>query len=117
MEVMDVELAVIEWLGGRIGVPVSAEVPKPRPDSFVTVERTGGGRSAAVVDSATLAIQCWGRTRYAASSLAREVDGALPDLAYEPGICRVGRASLYNFPDGEGGGGRYQIVAEIKTAN
>lgn len=117
VEVIDVELAFIEFVKARIGIEAYADVPNPRPSEFVTVERTGGARDSVVIDNPVLAIQCWAKTRYEASALAREVDGVLPDFAYEPGICKVDRASLYNFPDEEGGDGRYQIVAEIKTTN
>lgn len=94
-------------------MPVDADVPKPRPPSFVTVERTGGQRTG-VIDNPRVAIQCWGRTRYDAATLAYEVDGLLDAFAYEPGIHKVERDSLYNFPDSSGSP-RYQITASIKT--
>lgn len=116
MNSIDVERSLVEWIGVNVHVPVSAEVPKPRPPSFVTVERTGGQR-AGVIDNPVVAIQCWGRTRYDAAKLAYEVDGLLSAFAYEPGVHKVERVSLYNFPDEKGGEGRYQIVANIKTIN
>ena len=113
---IDIEGRLIEWIGSRVCAQVSARVPKPRPESFVTIERTGGLR-AGIVDNPMVAIQCWGRTREDAAKLAYEVDGILPDFVYELGINKVERTSLYNFPDESGGAARYQIVAEFKTTN
>lgn len=112
---IDVEGALIAYLKRETGVETYAEVPNPRPDEFVTVERTGGPRTDVVVDNPMLAIQCWSTSRLAASKLALSVDEVLPAFAYEPNIHKVERLSLYNHPDEKGNVARYQIVVQLKT--
>lgn len=115
VEAVDIEGRLIQWIEQTTGVATYAEVPNPRPDEFVTVERTGGARTDVVVDNPMLAIQCWSTSREAASRLARSIDSVLPSFAYEPRIYKVNRNSLYNFPDEQGKNARYQIVVQIKT--
>lgn len=116
-ECLDIELALIEWMKGKLGIEAFADVPNHRPDEFVTVERTGGGRSDVIVDNPMIAVQCWAETRYRASRLATSVDSALNEFAYEPGILKVDRVSMHNFPDEKGSNARYQLVIELKTTN
>jgi hypothetical protein len=109
----DIEAQFISWLAECVEVSVSADVPNPRPLSFITVERTGGARASVVRDTPTLAVQCWAATRSQASALALTVDDLLPLFAFEPGIGRVARNSLIHFPDLEGKVARYQLVVDI----
>lgn len=112
---MDIESALIEWLGANTSIPWSGDVPKGKPP-FGTVERTGGGIKDVVIDSPMVAIQLWGTTRSEAKDLAIEVRKILPRFAYEPHVRKVSIQSIQNFPDDDGKKPRYQVVAEIKTS-
>src|SRR5690606_15009119 len=54
-----------------VEVPVRGKVPDPRPDSFVTVRRTGGVRQSMVSDAAQLTVECWASSDEAAHDLAQ----------------------------------------------
>ena len=81
----------------------SQDIPKRRPERFITVEQTGGPieryRSVPVI-----AVQVWAESRYWASELAGTVSGWLRnELALDPRVGRVNVSSLYNFPDPDSG--------------
>jgi hypothetical protein len=112
-----IEEIIIEYLGNILTVPVSADVPKDRPVSFVTVEQTGGSKEGISIDSATVAVQSWSKTRYHAASLADAVDKEMLSFAQESVILKVIRNSKYNFPDPDGKQARYQGVYDITYHN
>jgi hypothetical protein len=113
MQSLNIEAALIAWLGVRCEVPVSADVPAKRPPAFITVERTGGPRENVVVDRPAIAIQCWAETRDKALQLAYSIDAILLGFTGVAGVNKVIRGSLYNFPDGKNP--RYQIVVDFVT--
>lgn len=76
-----IETTVLDFLGGRLAVPVLAEVPEKPPGSFAVVEKTGGGRSNGL-KQATLAVQSYGETLLQA---ARLDDDVVEDQRPEPG--------------------------------
>lgn len=114
---VDIEGAVIAYLGDALSLDdctVYAEVPNPRPEKFVTVERTGGSDLEKFVDQPTLAVQSWAPTRYEASELARDVDALLLDMPGEViNVMGCDRNSLYNFPDPDSRQARYQGVYDL----
>lgn len=57
--------------------PVVGRVPNPRPDSFVTIVRSGGPKANMVSDAATLTVDCWAATDIDAHDLAQRVRAAL----------------------------------------
>lgn len=116
MKSLNIEAALQNYLSENLSVPVSSDVPNPRPDEFVTYERTGGARSNCVIDQSTVAIQCWAKERPEASILAYLVDEIMQDFVYEKGINKVSRNSFYNNPDLDSGCPRYQIVYDITTS-
>lgn len=107
-----IEADVIARLKSVLMVPVSASVPKNRPDRFVTVERTGGPLDA-FRDLPQFAVQAWGKSVVDASSLADEVRQALPDLINLPNVADVTIGSTYNYPDPDSGQARYQTVFDL----
>lgn len=113
---MNAEGLIIAHLNGLAGRPAEAfqDVPADRPQRFITVERTGGGREWRVRQLPTFAIQCWAESRWEASELARETADSLELLAEHPSVGRVSISSTYNFPSSDGEP-RYQIVTEIVT--
>lgn len=110
---MDIEAALVAWLAANTGHHVSTDVPNPRPETLVSVERTGGGVTDLVMDNPTVAIQCWAPTRAQAAEMACGIRDMLPSFRYEAGIRRVEVNSIANFPAVDSP--RYQVVANIKT--
>lgn len=110
---MNIEATIISYLK-ECGINAVSDVPKNRPDEFVTVERTGGSHDSFVLDRPTVAVQAWSTTRYNASELMMEVDELMRSLTSVEGVNRCTRNSLYNYPD-ESGHPRYQAVYDLVT--
>lgn len=109
---MNIEEFVILFLSGRLSVHVSGDVPSPVPESFVTVEKTGSGRSN-LINSATIAVQSWAASRAAAADLCAQVESVMDSLSAEPEISRCAIDTSYNFPDQARNKPRYQAVFSI----
>jgi len=109
---MTIEQFAIGYLSGRLSVPVSGSVPSPRPDRFVTVERTGG-RRVNKIPSATLAVQSWAASLADAAELNAQVEAAMEAMAAEPDISRSALDSSYNYTDEATKTPRYQAVFEV----
>ncbi|MCL2492508.1 MAG: hypothetical protein FWF33_00490 [Clostridiales bacterium] len=115
---MNIEAEIINYLESRVDVPVYADVPEERPESFVTVERVGGSISNHVIDTANIAVQSWADTRYNASELADRVDTAILSMpAAIGGVTRIRRDTVYNFPDPDHISGRYQGEYDVTFYN
>lgn len=108
---MDIEREVALMLKERVGVPVVLEVPRDRPDEFVSVELLGGG--SGMFDQARLAVQSWARTRLRARQIASEVERAAADLDEHPNLFGPSVDDTYRFPDPDSGQARYQTVVSI----
>ena len=109
---MKVEAKLVAYLSNVLNCQVVADVPKPRPARFVSIERTGGGSSDVVIDRPIVAIQCWASTRAEALNLAQEVVSAMDVVAAQPWCYKASKNSEYNYP-GEGGEPRYQLVYDM----
>ena len=107
---MNVEQTIIRALAAK-GYSAYADVPNPMPDSFVTVERTGGG-DRDKVDRPMLAVQAWAQGRKAAAELADAVRCDLESLCGSDGLGAVRVTSIYNWPDMESRRARYQLTVE-----
>lgn len=92
----------------------ATEVPNPRPERFVSIERTGGGVTGIVLDNPTVAIQCWApdESRGCRDGVQPSRD-MLPSFKYEANVRAVLINSIASFPAPDSP--RYQIVADIKT--
>lgn len=65
-------------LTDALSVPVSTQVPNPRPDEFVTLEGTGGpGRAGVVHYGVTVMYRGWGLSEPAAWNVASAARSAL----------------------------------------
>lgn len=113
--VFDILAVLPQKLGAALGVPCSTTVPRERPDSFVTVERTGGpygpGR-----DNPYLAVQTWARTETEAYTLALMAREWLT-WCWEaiPEVCSVSVEGTLRFPDPDNRFERYQINVYMVT--
>lgn len=112
----NVEASLIEWLPGAVGAPAYADVPDPRPERFLMVERTGGTCRVGI-DFPTVAVQAWAETAYEASELALAVRDAMLLRAVEiPQIRRVDVGSgPYPAPDSDSRRPAYQVVFNMAT--
>ena len=83
------------------GVRAFGDVPAARPESFVTVERTGGGCG-----------RHWHTSRAKAAALGEQVAALLVQApAHVPRLAATGVQSVYNLPDPDSGQARYQLTA------
>lgn len=104
-------------LDKAIGYRVYAQVPATHPDSFVTVERTGGAIDA-FVDSPTFAVQAWAPTKAAAAGIAANLAQAIdrwPVLDLAVADARVD--SLYDFADPDSRSQRFQLTVHAVIFN
>lgn len=100
MSVFEPESYTSAWLNCQpeISVPSSTNVPADRPDSFITVGRTGGGGDQHT-ETVTLAIQCWAPTRLKAAVLAEQVRGVmLGEFPFAPPVRSVTITGDSDFP-------------------
>lgn len=109
---MTIESVAIEYLSGAVNVPVSGDVPHPMPARFVTVERTGGGRTNKI-SRATLAVQSWAMTRDEAAELNETVKTAMLNFISQNNISRCELDSDYNYTDEETERFRYQALFDL----
>jgi hypothetical protein len=117
-EFIDVEAALITWLDGKMpGVPASADIPEPRPTTFLTVSQTSGYVTSVAVYHVTVSIRCWAPTRAEANDLARAVMAIVPDMPEMPRVAKADVEIARNDPDLEGGVylPRWQVVIDLVT--
>lgn len=96
----DIELLVGDFLDARIGVPVHATVPNPRPAAFVTVRRVGGAAKSVVSDEPRIVWEAWGADDDEAAELGTRVRTILQLLKGH----RVDGCSVYRVDEISGGG-------------
>jgi len=113
---MDIEELLIQWFTS-LGYRAFADVPDPRLDEFLTIERTGGPRTNVAIDNPSVAVQCWSTSKANASVLANKVERHLLDLVFHSNVSRVNINGKSNFRDLESGQARYQIIAGIVHLN
>jgi hypothetical protein len=116
------EQLVCEWFtssadfsGIAVGLDVAAS--DPRPERFITVERTGGGISLRG-DYPTLMVEAWGTSRDDARQLADQAAKLLIASAQnDPQVGRLTIDGIKNAPDKDNEGNirqsRYQITFHI----
>lgn len=109
-----IEITVLNYLKGKIDVPVLMEVPeKEVPDRFVIVKKIGGGKRNHIL-SASFAFQSYSLSSlYAAASLDEEVRAAMDDMAELSSIGSCRMASNYEFTDTRTKRYRYQCTYDI----
>lgn len=105
----DIIAATCTALRGGLGIPCSSTVPRSCPESFATVERTGGGYSRGK-DEPNLAVQVWAETEteaYTLALVAREVLINMRETC--PNVCSCSVGGIYAFPDPDSKAARYQL--------
>lgn len=107
-----IETTVIEFLRGRLGVPVTLEVPEGASGTFVVLERTGSSRQN-LIRQVTLTAQSYAPTLLQAAQLDDRVIEAMLQITELDAVaaCRLERD--YNFTDTETKKYRYQAVFSV----
>lgn len=110
---VDIERAVAKHLLDATGIKTVLEVPKTRPDEFISVEMTGGSGDR-FIRRAVVAVQSWAKARQRASEIARIVESKIPDLADdEENVFSAVATGSYRWPDPDSRQERYQTTVEI----
>ncbi len=107
-----IETIILEYLSEKLDVPVYAEEPDDRPDTFVTIEKTGSSRTN-LINRATLAIQSYAASLYEAAQLNETVKEVLDASIELSSISRAELNSDYNFTDTATKRYRYQAVYDF----
>lgn len=98
---MDLTVTLMNALEGATGVPCYPTVPADRPETFITVQCTGGSDGMFLCQP-MFAVQSWAATQQQASTLAKSVGEAMRKLPYQTyGITHVGCGYPYPFPSTE----------------
>lgn len=110
---MDIEAVVARRLSKAVGVPGRVEVTADAPESFISVERLGGGGS--MFEPVQLAVDCWAgkRQRKAAQALSERVKAAVCDLDEEPNVFHPEVTNTYRQNDPDTGRSRYIVQAQL----
>jgi hypothetical protein len=112
----NIEAAVIAWLQTISGdYTVTGNIPAQRPDKFITVDRTGGGREAMVLDRAEILIEVYNKDdRLDASNMANLIGDHIVELLNtSDNITRAVVNSTVNLTDLIGQYERYQVYCDV----
>lgn len=109
-----IEAIIISYLASALGsdISVSGEVPRPMPETFVTVEKTGSSETN-YIKRATLAIQSWAGSQAAAAALNEEVKTAMDAAVTLDSISRSHCETDYNYTNTSTDRNRYQAVYDL----
>lgn len=107
-----IETIILNYLFAA-GITAAMEVPEGGgTPPFVVIERTGGGESN-LLRQATVAIQSYGASLYAAAALNDLVVKTMENLPELPSVASCDLNSDYNYTDIEKHQYRYQAVFDI----
>lgn len=96
----------------KSGFSCYMSVPENPSGNFCVLERTGTGHSTGLF-SATLAVQSYGSSTYAAAQLSHFVVQAMLSATALPEISECELNTEYNFPDTTRKRPRYQAVFDV----
>ncbi|MBO7670899.1 MAG: hypothetical protein J6S60_09955 [Oscillospiraceae bacterium] len=108
-----IEKTMLDYLTGRLSVPVHLETPEKPPERYIVIQKTGSFRVNRV-DQATFAVQSIAATLFMAAELNEAVKTAMDEMEDSvSGIFRVELNSDYNFTNTATKERRYQAVYNI----
>lgn len=107
-----IEPTIIAYLLEELDLPVSGAVPSNPPDTFVTVEKTGGRRTNRI-DAATVAIQSWAPSIEQAAVLNDRVKAAMEKIVQLDSISSCDLDADYNYTDNTRKRPRYQALFDV----
>lgn len=107
-----IETIIRNYLITELTVPVYVDVPAEPPETYVVIERTGGGMEEHI-RNAMIAIQSYGASRYTAAELHERVIAVMQDLITLDEVSSCDLNSEYDFTDTTTKRYRYQAVFNI----
>lgn len=107
-----IEKTIYDYLSETLSVPVYMEVPSEPPAKFVLIQRTGGGLTNWVYNSA-FAIQCYAGSLFEAAELNELIKEAMLSIVALNEIASIRLNSEYNFTDSTTKQYRYQGVYDV----
>lgn len=106
-----IEKTILDFLIAG-GFDAKAEMPESYDPPIVLVEKLGSGKENKI-PSATVALQSYGASLYAAAELNERVKARIEEMVILPSICRIRLNSDYNYTDTETKRYRYQAIFDI----
>lgn len=107
-----IEKIVIQYLSDRLEVPVCAERPENPEDSYVIVEKTGGGKRNGIC-TAMIAVQSHAKSMLGAAELNELVKDTMENIITLSDVSKCSLNSDYNFTDTQTKEYRYQAVFDL----
>lgn len=107
-----IEQTISEYLGEKLSAPVRMEEEPGLTDTYVLVEKTGGGETDHI-KRATVAIQSYAGSLYKAAELNEEVKKAMESIVELDTVSRCSLNSDYNYTNTARKKYRYQAVYDI----
>ena len=108
-----IEQTVVDYLSGALTVAVGTQTPKGPPESYVVVERTGGGEKDGL-QAAVLALRCTSPTLYGAIALCSLASRAMRMLPWSvENVSGSKIESMYNQTDTSTKEFRYTVVFRV----
>lgn len=107
-----IEKTVLDYLSAALTVPIYMEVPEYVPNSYVVIEKTGGGMENQI-RTATIAIKSVASSLYNAATLNDTVVEKMLAITDTENISRCSINSNYNFTDTRTKEYRYQAVFDL----
>lgn len=107
-----IEKIILDYLREAIDVKVCMERPPKPPKRYVLIEKTGSSESNDIY-MATIAIQSYAESMYAAAALNEAVKEAMHEADTLDDITDVNLNSDYNFTNTATKEYRYQAVFDI----
>ena len=107
-----IEKVVLDYLVVRMTVPVYMEEPEKPPESYLLLEKVGGGKQGPL-KTATLTVRSYAGTLEKAAKLNEEMKEAMEDIENQNPISRAQINSDYNYTDTNTNRYRYQAVYDL----
>lgn len=109
-----IEQIILNYLSEKftdLNISVNMDIPKDRPQRFVVIEKTGGGKDG--IYQSTFAIQSYGTSLFDAANINNMVIDFMNGLTVLNDVSRVELNSNYNFTDTASKQPRYQAVFDV----
>lgn len=108
-----IEVTILNYLNENLeNITAYMERPSNPPQSYVLIEKTGGGETNHIHHS-TIAVKSIAESLYKAALLNEDVKNLMSDAISLDDIARVELNSDYNFTDTTSKQYRYQAVFDI----
>ncbi len=107
-----IEEIVLNYLEKKLDIPAFMEEPSEELDVYIVIEKTSGGNSNHI-DSATLAIQSYGKSLYEAAYWNDRVKKEMSCITELNEISSASLNSDYNYTETARKKYRYQAVYDL----